>query len=96
MANEKRFIDANEAQAKISELSQLLLKAGNPEMAGAVARAAEMIGEMSTVDAVKVVRCHKCKWYNADDELCRFWPDEGYRDPEHFCGEGEITDDSSD
>lgn len=40
------------------------------------------------VDAVEVVRCKDCGWYNTDSETCGFWPDEGYRDPKHFCGEG--------
>lgn len=40
------------------------------------------------VDAVEVIRCRNCGWYNTDSETCGFWPDEGYRDPKHFCGEG--------
>ena len=41
-----------------------------------------------TIDAVEVVRCKKCDWYREEDETCGFWPDEGYRDPNHFCSEG--------
>ena len=44
--------------------------------------------EAPTVDAVPVIRCKNCGWYRPEDESCGFWPDEGYRDPEHFCGEG--------
>lgn len=40
------------------------------------------------VDAVVVIRCKNCGWYRPEDESCGFWPDEGYRDPEHYCGEG--------
>lgn len=54
MADEKRLIDANKAQAKISDLAQRLIKAGNPRTAGAIARAAEIIDEQPTVDAVEL------------------------------------------
>lgn len=36
----------------------------------------------------EIVHCMDCDWYKLDCESCGFWPDEGYRDPEHFCGEG--------
>lgn len=41
-----------------------------------------------TIDAVVVIRCKNCGWYELECESCGFWPDEGYRDPEHYCGEG--------
>lgn len=46
--------------------------------------------------ARSIVRCKECKWYETDGEpcgLCKFWPDEGYRDPDHFCAEGVKRDD---
>ena len=43
--------------------------------------------DFPTVDAVEVVRCKNCKWYNPEFEVCEFW--HGARHPEHFCGEGE-------
>lgn len=46
------------------------------------------------VDAVPVVRCKNCRWYKVESESCGFWPDEGYRDPEHFCGEGKRRKDA--
>ena len=55
MANEKRLIDANKAQAVLVNMAEHLLEAGNPEMAGAVGYAAEIIGKQHTVDAVEVV-----------------------------------------
>jgi len=55
---------------------------------GAPGRARKLIVEAPAVDAVPVVRCKDCKWYREESEACGFWPDEGYRDPEHFCGEG--------
>ena len=38
------------------------------------------------VDAVEVVRCGKCKWWDPDSEYCQFW--HGLRHPGHYCGEG--------
>ena len=42
---------------------------------------------LNETDAVEVVRCKDCKWYNEPGEHCRFW--HGIRHPEHYCGEGE-------
>ena len=54
MQNKKRLIDANKAQAVLVNMAEHLLYAGNPEMAGAVGYAAEVIGKQKTVDAVEV------------------------------------------
>lgn len=97
MANKKRFIDANELWRRINERLQMSDILGTSlESRISNTELLSMLSNAPTVDAVEVVRCHKCKWYNPDDESCKFWPDEGYRDPEHFCGEGEIKDESSD
>lgn len=58
MEKEKRLIDANKAQAVLVNMAEHLLEAGNPEMAGAVGYAAEVIGKQKTVDAVEVVHAH--------------------------------------
>lgn len=42
--------------------------------------------EEPTVDAVEVVRCKDCRYYNDDGEYCGNWG--AVRHPEHFCGEG--------
>ena len=42
-----------------------------------------------SVDSVSVVQCWECRQYNRETMRCKFWPDEGYRDPYHFCGEGD-------
>ena len=62
MANDKRLIDGNKAQAVLANMAEHLMEAGNPEMAGAVGYAAEVIGNQRTVDAVEVVygRWEKC------------------------------------
>ena len=61
MANEKRLIDANKAQKVLVNMAEHLIEAGNPEMAGAVGYAAEVIGKQHTVDAVEVVHG---RWIN--------------------------------
>lgn len=66
MANEKQLIDANKAQAVLVNMAEHLQEAGNPEMAGAVGYAAEVIGKQHTVDAVEVVRCMDCKHFGTD------------------------------
>ena len=55
MQNERRLIDGNKAQAVLVNMAEHLLEAGNPEMAGAVGYAAEVIGKQPAVDAVVVV-----------------------------------------
>ena len=57
MGNEKRLIDGNKAKAVLVNMAEHLLEAGNPEMAGAVGYAAEVIGKQRTVDAV-VLPCN--------------------------------------
>ena len=58
MANKQRLIDANKAKAVLVNMAEHLQEAGNPEMAGAVGYAAEVIGKQPTVDAAPVV--HGC------------------------------------
>lgn len=61
MIGAKRLIDATKAQAVLLNIAGHLMEAGNPEMAGAVGYAAEVIGKQKTVDAVEVVWCRNCK-----------------------------------
>lgn len=55
MAKETRLIDGNKAQAVLVNMAEHLLEAGNPEMAGAVGYAAEVIGKQKNVEGVEVV-----------------------------------------
>lgn len=43
-------------------------------------------------DRVEVVHCIDCSHYDLETQLCRFWPDEGYRSPNHYCAEGKRRD----
>ena len=47
-----------------------------------------LIKKLEAGELTEVIRCKNCGWYRTEDETCGFWSDEGYRDPEHFCGEG--------
>lgn len=52
-----------------------------------------IIQGMETVDAVPVVRCRECKWFedaNEDCGTCGFF--DGARSANHYCGEGERKD----
>lgn len=52
-----------------------------------------------TVDAVEVVRCNNCRWYDHDLNICNLLseskgePNAGYvvgMDPNDFCSQGEL------
>ena len=66
MANEKRLIDAN---ALIAEYDRVHV--GEP------GKARKLIEDAPTIDAVEVVRCRECKWYQI-----RRWND---TKPEYDC-----------
>lgn len=40
-----------------------------------------------------IVRCKNCRKYDLETQCCKFWPDQGYRHPDHFCAEGKRRDD---
>lgn len=84
MATEKRLIDAN-------KIKYHTVGAGGWGIPEEVACKSQ-IDRIPTVDAVEVVPCAQCQWYDEDGEFCQFW--QGVRHPEHYCGEGERkTDD---
>ena len=85
MATEKRLIDAEQLKtdmyliATVSDNENIFIDAIIDE-----------IDNADEVDAVEVVRCGKCKWYDPDSEYCQFW--HGVRHPGHYCGEGDVKD----
>lgn len=102
MAGEKRLIDVNAllddgSKRKITEVfpewnefrdstQEVLIKYG--------CFVKKLIQQQPTVDAVEVVRCNGCDWYDPECEICKFWG--GVRHPDHYCSEGERrTDDNS-
>ena len=63
MANEKRLIDANEV---IRSMQRVMDEENNPNSLGSrvfreIIKGIELT---PTVDAVEVVRCEKCQWFN--------------------------------
>lgn len=83
MAN-NRLVNIDDAYEAVIDLS------GQAETKSAYAafwKAGKEIHKLPIVDAVEVVRCKDCDWYDTECESCKFWG--GYRDPEHFCGEGD-------
>ena len=51
-----------------------------------------MLDKMPTIDAVPVVRCRECKWWQEDDDIGHCDNPDGldnYAKPEDFCSYGE-------
>ena len=78
MANEKRLIDANALLAKLRKTSRYFSIKFDIE-------------EAPTVDAVEVVRCKDCKWY--ENAFCYHHGQKCLGvDRDHFCSYGERKD----
>ena len=53
----------------------------------------ELLEDVERVDAVEVVRCRDCKWYQPDvDKWCGYFECMGF-EPDDFCSQGERKDD---
>jgi hypothetical protein len=59
----------------------------NPKQNATMDECCMMVFNAPTIDAVPVVRCKDCEWYDERADFCTFW--DSTRHPEHFCGEGE-------
>ena len=77
------FIDRDKLLKDVSRIG------GSPWSEWETAGVFNVIRKQPVVDAVPVVRCKDCRRYNRQSLCCKYWPDEGYRNPEHFCAEGE-------
>ena len=56
-----------------------------------------LIEKAPTIDAVHVVRCRECKWWQEDDDVGHCDNPDGldnYAKPEDFCSYGEREEDS--
>ncbi len=51
------------------------------------------IEDFPVIETDSVVQCKGCRKYDTETQCCKFWPDEGYRHPDHLCAEGERRDD---
>lgn len=81
MATKKQLIDARELKSAM----YLICTVCNTETIFIDAIIDE-IDNAPDLDAVEVVRCGKCKWWDPDSEYCQFW--HGIRRAGHYCGEG--------
>lgn len=86
MATEKRLICAGRHERVLRRFAEHLMERGMVEGAEAVKSVIKCLVLEPTVDAEKVIRCGKCKWYDNDSEFCQFW--HGVRHYGHYCGEG--------
>lgn len=51
-----------------------------------------LVKRQMTVDAVPVVRCQDCKWYQPDaDKWCGYFECMGF-EPDNYCSQGERKD----
>ena len=100
MENEKRLIDAN---ALLEKMQYRLPK--NNAVAELINECVEISRKQvmiaPTVDAVEVVRCKDCKWYDADCEICVLHSEDGdtydcgcdvNMKPDDFCSYGERSE----
>lgn len=95
MANEKRLIDAN---ALVEDLEAA--KANNGMGALVASTLIRYVKRCTTVDAVEVVRCKDCHYYDAPEDgdalgycrngrLAASYASEIYPEPDYFCAYGE-------
>lgn len=82
-----RMIDADEAAKKIATLARI---ARSDQQKALLGRCMYIVEHCQTVDAVPVVKCKDCKWYDSVFFGCtksRFSPD-----PDFFCACGAKLD----
>ena len=61
-------------------------------MRGGIRKALRCIEQAPTIDAVPVVRCRECKWWQEDDDIGHCDNPDGldnYAKPDDFCSYGE-------
>ena len=87
-----RLIDAGKLLEIYKKwIPQLLSKEDEGDRRG-VETCIMVLEDMQTVDAVPVVRCRECKWWQEDDDVGHCDNPDGldnYAKPEDFCSYGE-------
>lgn len=86
MASEKRLIDANEA---VKAVTDIYCGTAGYRARERLWQAVEAVKEITTVDAVPVVRCKDCKHYVLHALACRNEHMNGVIDINGFCSYGE-------
>lgn len=96
MVTEKRLIDANALSNFNSGIDKDMKRPGAVKLACLC-----LIADAPTVDAVEVVWCKDCIWFDTEDELADVYRQErhcfctevnGYVSENHFCSYGERKD----
>ncbi len=66
---------------------------GNAHFINGIETAREIIEDVPAIDAVPVVRCKECKWWNTEWKHeagdCYCYKIDQWTDPDFFCAEGE-------
>ena len=88
MATEKRLIDAMNTVTKISKRVTPLIAQGCHQQR-VYAEVLQVIADAPTVDAVDVVRCKDCRFYEKETVSCSFCTSDANWYEEDFCSYGE-------
>ena len=99
MANKQRLIDANALKSEFEWLKSVVNESSKDEVMDVMQR----IDNAPTVDAVEVVRCKDCMYYDAKRHRCDH-PNLNYdvecydqwidTEPDDFCSYGERREDN--
>lgn len=82
-----RLIDADVLYAILKQRDKQLTGLFG-DLGGAASGAAKLVLVQPTVDAVPVVRCKDCKWYQPDaDKWCGYFECMGF-EPDDYCSQG--------
>ena len=79
-----RLIDGKQLEKQVKEA----FETQNPVLMGQMLR---WIRKQKTIDAVPVVRCRECKWWQEDDDIGHCDNPDGldnYAKPDDFCSYG--------
>ena len=101
MASEKRLIDANELLERLASSSETWAKDIQairnwwPHAVGIKDNIVAVIKEAPTVDAVEVVRCKNCKYYNIYRLECHNGRLNGVSGIDGYCSYGERREDNA-
>ena len=86
-----RLIDADALQNILLTITTAL-EHEYGSLGGAVSGCMKHIDNAPTIDAVPVVRCRECKWWQEDDDIGHCDNPDGldnYAKPDDFCSYGE-------
>ena len=93
LSSGKRLIDADALMNVIRQHEyRLATKQGSIDYGMFTLGIQQAVDEQQTIDAVPVVRCRECKWWQEDDDVGHCDNPDGldnYAKPDDFCSYGE-------